>query len=241
MLNPPEERLTLKPAFSSPFSRCRITTWVPIRSTDEGPHAEGRSIRPKQKVREVIVKAPANQPPGTLASMYFGVALFTVSGALTAASKFGVRSTIDLCHQSKFSYAMSHPLTIDYPNSWNHAMNRARKGEELFASKADYQKLRTQLLKVKQGLDTNSLCYAFRAEDRGKLMYSLCWSIYLAFEKAGIVIPFPQHDIHVHVGFPSAWAWVTACCSHSLDASNSRRIKYISPLIKNVSTRSNPS
>jgi len=31
------------------------------------------------------------------------------------------------------------PLRIDYPNAWYHVMNRARRGEELFEEKADYQ------------------------------------------------------------------------------------------------------
>ena len=34
---------------------------------------------------------------------------------------------------------MSRPLRIDYPNAWHHVMNRARRGEELFEEKADYQ------------------------------------------------------------------------------------------------------
>lgn len=34
---------------------------------------------------------------------------------------------------------MSRPLRIDYPNAWHHVMNRARRGEDLFLDKADYQ------------------------------------------------------------------------------------------------------
>ncbi len=34
---------------------------------------------------------------------------------------------------------MSRPLRIDYPNAWHHVMNRARRGEDLFVDKADYQ------------------------------------------------------------------------------------------------------
>ena len=34
---------------------------------------------------------------------------------------------------------MSRPLRIDYPNAWHHAMNRARRGQDLFVDKADYQ------------------------------------------------------------------------------------------------------
>ena len=33
---------------------------------------------------------------------------------------------------------MSRPLRIDYPNAWHHVMNRARRGADLFAAKADY-------------------------------------------------------------------------------------------------------
>ncbi len=34
---------------------------------------------------------------------------------------------------------MSRPLRIDYPNAWHHVMNRARRREDLFVDKADYQ------------------------------------------------------------------------------------------------------
>ena len=34
---------------------------------------------------------------------------------------------------------MSSPLRIDYPNAWHHVMNRARRGQDLFVDKADYQ------------------------------------------------------------------------------------------------------
>ena len=34
---------------------------------------------------------------------------------------------------------MSRPLRIDYPNAWHHVMNRARRGQDLFNDKADYQ------------------------------------------------------------------------------------------------------
>ena len=33
---------------------------------------------------------------------------------------------------------MSRPLRIDYPNAWHHVINRARRGQDLFADKADY-------------------------------------------------------------------------------------------------------
>jgi REP element-mobilizing transposase RayT len=34
---------------------------------------------------------------------------------------------------------MSRPLRIDYPNAWHHVMNRARRGQDLFVEKTDYQ------------------------------------------------------------------------------------------------------
>ena len=34
---------------------------------------------------------------------------------------------------------MSRPLRIDYPNAWHHVMNRARREQDLFVEKADYQ------------------------------------------------------------------------------------------------------
>jgi hypothetical protein len=34
---------------------------------------------------------------------------------------------------------MSRPLRIDYPNAWHHVMNRARRGDDFFVDKADYQ------------------------------------------------------------------------------------------------------
>jgi REP element-mobilizing transposase RayT len=34
---------------------------------------------------------------------------------------------------------MSRPLRIDYPNAWHHVINRARRGEDLFTDKMDYQ------------------------------------------------------------------------------------------------------
>lgn len=46
-------------------------------------------------------------------------------------------------------------------------------------------------------VDFELLCYNARAEDRGLLVHTLYWSIYMAFKEAGIVIPFPQRDIHI--------------------------------------------
>jgi len=34
---------------------------------------------------------------------------------------------------------MSRPLRIDYPSAWHHVMNRARRWEDLFEEKANYQ------------------------------------------------------------------------------------------------------
>ncbi len=33
---------------------------------------------------------------------------------------------------------MSRPLRIQYPGAWYHVMNRGRRGENIFATKADY-------------------------------------------------------------------------------------------------------
>ena len=46
-------------------------------------------------------------------------------------------------------------------------------------------------------MDFELLCYLYLAKDKGKLMHNLYWSVYLAFQEAGIVIPFPQRDIHI--------------------------------------------
>ncbi len=48
-------------------------------------------------------------------------------------------STIDLYYQLFYVRIMSRPLRIDYPNAWHHVMNRARRWENLFVDKADYQ------------------------------------------------------------------------------------------------------
>ena len=58
--------------------------------------------------------------------------------------KLGVKSTIDLSYHLWYALPMSRPLRIDslridYQNAWHHVMNRARRGEDLFVDKADYQ------------------------------------------------------------------------------------------------------
>jgi len=50
-----------------------------------------------------------------------------------------VKSTIDLYNQLCYLWIMSRTLRIDYPNAWHHVMNRARRREDLFVDKADYQ------------------------------------------------------------------------------------------------------
>ena len=54
-----------------------------------------------------------------------------------------------------------------------------------------------------RGLGTSSvdfelLCRAYWAGDRGKLIHCLYRNIYMAFQEVGIVIPFPQRDIHIN-------------------------------------------
>jgi MscS family membrane protein len=47
-------------------------------------------------------------------------------------------------------------------------------------------------------VDFELLCLTHKAEDKGKLIHSLYWNIYMEFDNAGIVIPFPQRDVHIH-------------------------------------------
>ena len=47
-------------------------------------------------------------------------------------------------------------------------------------------------------LEFELLCWAHRPEDRGRLVHRLNHQIYKAFEAAGIHIPFPQRDVHLH-------------------------------------------
>ena len=46
-------------------------------------------------------------------------------------------------------------------------------------------------------LDFELLCWAKRPHDKGRLIHTLNGAIYRAFNDAGIVIPFPQRDIHL--------------------------------------------
>ena len=47
-------------------------------------------------------------------------------------------------------------------------------------------------------LDFELLCWAHRPHDKGRITHQLNRAIYKAFDQAGIVIPFPQRDVHVH-------------------------------------------
>jgi MscS family membrane protein len=49
-------------------------------------------------------------------------------------------------------------------------------------------------------VDFELLCYAYWAAEKGLLVHSLNWSIYMAFKESDIVIPFPQRDIHIKNG-----------------------------------------
>ena len=57
-------------------------------------------------------------------------------------------------------------------------------------------------------LDFELLCWARRPEEKGRLIHGLNKGIYHALNEAGIVIPFPQRDIHLHP--PSETASETA-------------------------------
>jgi hypothetical protein len=54
---------------------------------------------------------------------------------------------------------MSRPLRIDYPNAWHYVMNRARRGEELFVDKADYQQFIDLLQKPRNGTGFTRILY----------------------------------------------------------------------------------
>ncbi|QGY39296.1 mechanosensitive ion channel [Pseudodesulfovibrio cashew] len=47
-------------------------------------------------------------------------------------------------------------------------------------------------------LEFELLCWAARPHDRGRLVHLLCKDIYRAFNEKGIIIPFPQQEIHIH-------------------------------------------
>ncbi len=47
-------------------------------------------------------------------------------------------------------------------------------------------------------LDFELLCWAARPHDRGRLIHGLNKMIYKKFNEAGIEIPFPQRDVHLH-------------------------------------------
>ena len=46
-------------------------------------------------------------------------------------------------------------------------------------------------------LEFELLCWAYQPDIKGKLMHQLNRDIYKAFNEAGIIIPFPQRDVHV--------------------------------------------
>ena len=54
-------------------------------------------------------------------------------------------------------------------------------------------------------LDVELLCWISRPVDRGRLRHELHCNVYKAFAKSGLVIPFPQRDLHVH-GMPAGAA-----------------------------------
>ena len=54
---------------------------------------------------------------------------------------------------------MSRPLRIDYPNAWHHVMNRARRGQDLFVDKADYQQFIDLLQEITELFKVNVAAY----------------------------------------------------------------------------------
>jgi len=54
---------------------------------------------------------------------------------------------------------MSRPLRIDYPNAWHHVMNRARRGQDLFIDKADYQQFIDLLQETTDLFNVNVVAY----------------------------------------------------------------------------------
>lgn len=54
---------------------------------------------------------------------------------------------------------MFRPLRIDYPNAWHHVMNRARRGQELFVDKDDYQQFIDLLQETADLFNVNVAAY----------------------------------------------------------------------------------
>jgi len=54
---------------------------------------------------------------------------------------------------------MSRPLRIDYPNAWHHVMSRARRGQDLFVDKADYQQFIDLLQEITDLFNINVAAY----------------------------------------------------------------------------------
>ena len=46
-------------------------------------------------------------------------------------------------------------------------------------------------------LEFELLCWAYQPDIKGKLMHQLNCEIYKSFNAAGIIIPFPQRDVHL--------------------------------------------
>ena len=47
-------------------------------------------------------------------------------------------------------------------------------------------------------LDFELLCWAHRPHDKGRIIHELNREIYKQFDRAGVVIPFPQRDVHLY-------------------------------------------
>ena len=54
---------------------------------------------------------------------------------------------------------MSRPLRIEYANAWHHVMNRARRGQDLFVDKADYQQFIDLLQETTDLFNVNVAAY----------------------------------------------------------------------------------
>lgn len=53
------------------------------------------------------------------------------------------------------------------------------------------------------GLDFELLCWCNAPADRGKVIHELIRSIYNEFQLHGIIVPFPQRDVHLHATRPA--------------------------------------